>query len=301
MAPEELGFLGRKAEPNLGGALELMPISRVICAYFSPTGGTKRVSLALQNGFIEGIEGFRPQVQSYNFLTPERRREHVPAFSESDLLVLAYPVFYGRMPWAFQEWPELKGNGASAVVVSVYGNRAIEDGERETMAFLRDHGFKVIGGIEAIAEHSLCRTLAQGRPDQADKDELKAMAKEILQFIAKVESSGTEIPSLSFDDTTPLKARAPAVSIPLPFDMDVCRDCKMRCVTMCPCGIIDAESIKVKDECRNDCMNCTACIFVCPHHNRGYTPEVQAALKDKMSKVQAANSTPKAYRLKLPQ
>lgn len=273
-----------------------MEISRIVCAYFSPTGGTKRVAMALQQGFIAGIEGYSPQVMTYNCLTPERRATRVPEFTEHDLLVFTYPVFYGRMPWALQNWPELKGNGASAIVVSVYGNRAIEDGERETMAFLRDHGFNIVGRIEAIAEHSLCRTLAAHRPDDADKANLHSMAQSIMQAIVKAQKAGQELKTMSFDDTTPLKARAPAVCIPQSLDLETCNnDCQQRCVVMCPCGIINPETLKVEPENQQECMNCTACMHVCLSKTRGYTPEVQAALKAKMAKVQAANSEPKAY------
>lgn len=281
-----------------------MLIDRVFCAYFSPTGGTKRVAMALQRGFIEGIEGLTPSVLTYNFLTPERRAQKVPQFTANDLVIFTYPVFFGRMPWAYQEWPELKGNGAQAVVVSVYGNRAIEDAERETMAFLSNHGFKILGRIEAIAEHSQERTLAQGRPNQEDKDELKLMAKKILQRIKQAHDEHPEqpltesLPELPFDRTTPLKAKGKAPAVPAPLSEEACEHCD-HCAHMCPCGIIDEKTNKVAPEDYDKCMGCRACMHVCHDGYRGFSDEVNAAIAQRMAMVKAANSEPKPNVLQL--
>ena len=208
-----------------------MKPERVVIAYFSPTGGTKKVAQALKDGLEAALTtapttapttalpalstqapvikapglniklGARSSAPSAALtlrptVTPEARPERTPvttvncltvksrhkdlALGPRDLFVLVYPVSFGRMPWALQQWPALHGHGASALVVSVYGNRAIEDGERESMALLKEHGFKVVGAIEAIAEHSQERTLAQGRPDAQDAHDFKTMAAHII-------------------------------------------------------------------------------------------------------------------------
>lgn len=273
-----------------------MSISRIVCAYFSPTGGTKRVAMALQKGFLEGIKDYTPQVISFNCLTLARRSEHTPQFTANDLLVFAYPVFYGRMPWALQDWPQLQGNGASAIVVSVYGNRAIEDGERETMAMLKKHGFKIVGRIEAIAEHSLCRTLAAHRPNEQDQAKLRDMTKQIMQTIVTAEKEDHELKTLSFDDQTPLKPRAQVATVPQPLIVDESTiECHKRSVLMCPCGIIDPETLRVEEANLSQCMNCTVCMHICKANNRGYPEAMQKALQTKMAQVQAANIEPKAY------
>lgn len=279
-----------------------MSISRIVCAYFSPTGGTKRVALALQKGFLAGFENYTPQITTFNSLTPARRSEHTPQFTANDLLVFAYPVFYGRMPWALQDWPQLQGNGASAIVVSVYGNRAIEDGERETMAMLKNHGFKIVGRIEAIAEHSLCRTLAAHRPDEHDQADLRDMAQQIMQAIVTADKEGRELKTLSFDETTPLKPRAQVATVPQPLvDNTSALARQERCVVMCPCGIIDPKTLRVEDENLAQCMNCTACMHISDANSRGYPEAMQKALQAKMAQVQAANQEPKPYVLEMAQ
>lgn len=277
-------------------------LQRVITAYFSPTGGTKKVAMALQEGFLDFAATLEhaPEVVSYNFLTPQRRSNFVPTFTASDLLVFVYPVFFGRMPWAYEQWPELKGNGASAIVVSVYGNRAIEDGERETMAFLTQHGFKVCGKIEAIAEHSQERTLAAGRPDTADHQELKECAARIGRILTGGTKGMDALGAFKFDDTTPLKAPGKAPSVPSVQDRSVCDDCA-RCVHICPCNIIDRDTLEVPPEKAERCMGCRACMHVCRPGCRGFTPQVYAAIAERMGKVKAANSERKPIVMALSQ
>lgn len=273
-----------------------MELQRIVVAHFSPTGGTKKVAQALQNGFTEGVEGLECQVVPFNFLSPTIRAKRVPKFTEHDLLIFAYPVFFGRMPWAFENWPELVGNGAKAIVVSVYGNRAIEDAARETMSFLSNHGFKVLGHIEAIAQHSQESTLAAHRPDDEDVVELKSFAQRILQTIK--DQGFDSLKEYEFDRTTPLKAPGKAPCVPFITDADNCDQC-LRCVSACPCGIIDKDTISVKDEDLALCMGCRACMNVCKNCTRGFPQKVHQAIAERMAMIKAANSERKPNVLSL--
>lgn len=265
-----------------------MELNRVITAFFSPTGGTKKVAMALQDGFLDGYADLKPSVLSYNCLTPAQRQQKVPTFNEHDLLVFCYPVFAGRLPLALQTWPELKGNGAHAIVVSVYGNRAIDDAERETMALLQDKGFKIVGRIEALAEHSLERSINAGRPNAEDKSKLVSIAQEILAKYA----SGQEISELTFDRETPLKPMGSNFGVPEPSDPEACEKCG-RCANICPMGIIDPITQRVAPENRSKCIDCLACTQACRKCLRDLSPEIKEALAAKMAKMKAANPDPK--------
>lgn len=276
-----------------------MSIKRVVVAHFSPTGGTKKVAMALEDGFLDESPKYRYQVITYNCLTPKQRAQRVPDFSSEDLLVFCYPVYFGRMPWCFGEWPELKGNGATAIVCSVYGNRAIEDAERETMAMLAKHGFKVVAGIEAIAEHSQERTLAAHRPDHGDKVQLNNMAREIISKLMQGIDDSSSLPAYPIDTTTELKPRGKAMAVPRLLQKCMCNDCG-RCEDVCPCGIIDPKTHDVIPERADECMGCRACITACRVGGRGFTPEENMLIMNKMSNVKALNREPKHNLLKWP-
>lgn len=307
--------------------------ARVVIAYFSPTGGTKKVALALKEGFsaalkdkeatpqvIKARPGFTlkltapqqsalrsvnnitlevphqesaaPEVKTVNCLSVKSRAKDLQ-LGPNDLFILAYPVYFGRMPWAMSDWPALKGNGASAIVVSVYGNRAIEDGERETMALLQEHGFKVVGAIEAIAEHSQERTLAQGRPDTEDAADLAKMAQQIVSALEQ-----GPLPEYRFDSTTALKAPGKAPFVPCILERTKCDDCG-RCALMCPMNIIDPKTLEVPAEKADLCMGCRACIAVCKMKCRGLPPQVLSAIAARMAQIKAANPERKPNVLKL--
>lgn len=270
-----------------------MDLKNVVVAHFSPTGGTKRVAMAIEGGLLECHRELELNVTTYNFLSERNREQRVPKFGPNDLLIFTYPVFYGRMPWAFAQWPELQGNGAAAVVVSVYGNRAIEDAERETMAFLTDHGFKVIGRIEAIAEHSNERSLAQDRPNATDKEELRSFARAIVNTIKNCTATH-EVSALEFDRTTPLKEYGKAPGVPLLLDeaREKCTTCG-RCATICPCGIINPVDLTVHEEDKHKCMACRACMNACRAGGRDFAPEVKEGIKARMAVIKANNLEPK--------
>ena len=313
-----------------------MKPERVVIAYFSPTGGTKKVAQALKDGLeaalttaptalstqapvikAQGLNiklGARSSTTSAALtlrptVTPEARPEWTPvttvncltvksrhkdlALGPRDLFVLVYPVYFGRMPWALQQWPALHGHGASALVVSVYGNRAIEDGERESMALLKEHGFKVVGAIEAIAEHSQERTLAQGRPDAQDAHDFKTMAAHIISALAQ-----GELPEYAFDITTALKAPGKAPAVPRILERAQCDDCG-RCARLCPMQIIDPQTLEVPEEKAALCMGCRACMACCKQQCRGFPQPILAAIAACMSQIKAANPERKPNVLKL--
>ena len=70
-----------------------MQINKVIVAYMSPTGGVKKIAMAVADGFREQIDN----VSTMNFITP-RFRALQTAITADTLFVFCFPVYFGRMP-----------------------------------------------------------------------------------------------------------------------------------------------------------------------------------------------------------
>ena len=88
-----------------------------------------------------------------------------------DVCFIAMPSYGGRIPkTAAERLVRIKGGGAKAVLVCVYGNRAYEDTLIELKDRAEDAGFIVYGAVAAVAEHSIMRKFAAGRPDEKDRD-----------------------------------------------------------------------------------------------------------------------------------
>lgn len=86
---------------------------------------------------------------------------------------------------AIERLKKISGNGAKAVLNCVYGNRAWEDTLTELQDTLESQGFRCVAAFATVAEHSILRQFATGRPDEQDKAELIEMAGKIQKRLSK--------------------------------------------------------------------------------------------------------------------
>lgn len=143
--------------------------------YFSPTQGTKNIT----NTLAQGI-GIYQEIDLCEYTDPIPER----VFSENDICLIGVPSYGGRVPrTAVERINGFKGNGASAILVVSYGNRDYDDTLIELFDVVKSQGFTCIGGVAAIAEHSIMHQFASGRPDMDDMNQLKRFAKEVKEKI----------------------------------------------------------------------------------------------------------------------
>lgn len=141
---------------------------------FSPTGGTEKVS-GLVTGALDG-----------NIVTVDLSDSgldfHGVSMAKGDVAVISVPSYAGRVPAvAVERLGMVRGNGARAVLVCVYGGRAFEDTLIELEDVAKRAGFRVVAAVSAIAEHSVARQFAAGRPDAQDVAQLSEFAQRIRQ------------------------------------------------------------------------------------------------------------------------
>ena len=235
---------------------------------FSPTGGTKKVSALL----TDALEGEATRVDltdsKQNFRTVQRTQE--------DIAVISVPSYGGRVPAvAVERLTMLRGQGARAVLVCVYGNRAYEDTLVELEDAAKQAGFRVIAAVAAIAEHSIARQFAAGRPDTQDVKQLSDFARQIQRKLSAEDSTEPTIPG-----NRPYKKAGGAGMVPKPTKE--CTKCGA-CAAECPVQAIDKENPKKVDE--KACISCMRCISVCPHSARKVNPVMLAAASLMLKKV----------------
>ena len=131
----------------------------IYAIYFSPTGGTEKI-----------VTFIAEQFGKYQIIDLcEKTSDLTNNFSEEDLCIIGVPSFGGRVPAiALERIKNLNGNNATAILITVYGNRAYEDTLIELEDTLIEKNFTCQAAIAAIAEHSIMHQFATGRPDQND-------------------------------------------------------------------------------------------------------------------------------------
>lgn len=235
---------------------------------FSPTGGTRKVS-----GLVSEALGRDAATID---LTDSGLDFRAVSMTEDDVAVISVPSYAGRVPAvAVDRLGMARGNGARAVLVCVYGNRAFEDTLVELEDVAKRAGFRVVAAVAAIAEHSVARQFAAGRPDAQDVAQLAEFAQRIRQKLLDGDASEPSIPG-----NRPYK-QAGVVGM-LPETTEDCVSCGA-CAAACPVRAIDKDDPRqVNGE---TCISCMRCISVCPQNARKLDPNKLAAVTQMLSKA----------------
>ena len=244
-----------------------------IIAHFSPTGGTKCVADAIAAGFSVPVAELD--------LT---KADSAFSLGENDGLMAVLPVFAGRVPQiALERLSALKGSGQKAVAVVVYGNREFDDALLETRDALEANGFRVIAAAAFIAEHSMYRSIAAGRPDAQDE----ALCR---RFAADVMAKDDDAAPVQVPGNTPYKELKPSAFHPAASES--CTKCGI-CAEGCPTGAIPLDDPSHTDNER--CINCMRCVQVCPQQCRALPDAFQAMITKMLNENAAGYKKPVVF------
>lgn len=250
-----------------------MDVNRIWAVYFSPTGGTKDItmSVAAQLGEI-----FDKNVCEIDFTKREHRQE-IHCFKSSDLVVFGMPVYAGRIPNKILPDIEngFQGENTRLIPIVAYGNRSFGDVLVELKIVLGLRGFQTLAAAAVVSRHAFTPLLGTGRPDSDDRQEIHRF---VLQLAEKLKN-GSRFPELHVAGNnpvgkyyTPLKEDGtPAKFLPAKpiTDTDKCTDCGI-CAKVCPMGSIDQADYSLVS---GICIKCHACIKKCPADAKSFMDE----------------------------
>lgn len=230
---------------------------------FSPTG----TSLGVAEQIADAFEMEKAVVD----LCKEKDGEI--QIGEEAVCVFSGPCYGGRIPQTMAgRLSRIHGGKTPAIVCVTFGNRAFEDALLELADRVEANGFQVIAGCAVSAEHNIMRVFGQGRPDTADREEIRGFSAEAVQ---KLKEGRTDRPDLP--GSRPYKERHGG-NAPILVDENTCVSCGL-CARECPVKAISPNGRRVDG---TVCVNCMRCIKICPKKSRSLPKEYVDALVQRL-------------------
>ncbi len=274
-----------------------MDVRSISCVYFSPTGTTRRVAESVAAGI--GSEG-----AAVFDCTKRTSRERVQGTFRDEVVILAAPVYYGRVPEpAVDCFTRLTASGTPAVLVAVYGNRAYDDALIELFDIAVARGFIPVAVGAFIGEHSYSTEALPMAPGRPDEEDLK-MARE---FGAAIRKKLTAIRSPEAVDPVKVPGNRPYIepeglhrlrrmrqnaSVTPETDATLCTRCN-KCIEACPQDAIDRVDVTITG--KEECILCCACVKACPVGARRFTEPAFLPLLKKLEELCRERKEPEYY------
>ena len=241
-----------------------MEIKRVAALCYSATGTTDRAV----NTVAEELAGRLGVPLERVPLTRPAERARDYAFTAEDLVVVGSPTYAGRMPNKIA--PDfrraLRGGGALAVPLVLFGNRSYDNSLAELTALLAANGFRPVAAGAFVGRHAFTDKLGEGRPDWDDRAEMRRFAGEIADKLRRGDRTAPAVPG---DPEAPYYVPKGTDGQPAKFlgakpqtDLARCTHCGA-CARLCPMGAIDPND---EASVPGTCIKCQCCVRKCTKH-----------------------------------
>lgn len=260
-----------------------MSAARCHSVCFSPTGGTAKLVAAFAQG--TGL----PHVAT-DITLPAQRQQSV-LFAPDSLVLLAAPVYFGRVVKAAAEaFAALQGQGLPVVLLVNYGNRHYDDALLELHTLARKAAFVPFAAGAFISEHSFSTRecpMAPGRPDEADLERAGDFGRAVMEHMRKGGRPLERVPG-----NVPFKEYPEARRAPVQ-DMSVCCWCG-QCAAACPTGAVTVSGARVTTS-EEHCILCQACVKQCPTRARTDSAPGARELRERLGPLLRERREPECF------
>ena len=206
---------------------------------FSPTGQSKACALAVAKATKKDFVEY----DVTHFIQRDK-----PLVLVDTTLIVAYPVYGGRVPRLFAEYfqDQVTCTNCKAIAIASFGNRAFEDALVEMEDLLLAKGVPLIGAASIGCQHSYSDKVGSKRPDIEDFQILDRLAVYLNGKTETVHPPGNR----------PYKKYMPVADPPyMPTVKKKGSTLNSQCYAVCPTGSLAKGDPSI-------CIHCCACILV---------------------------------------
>ena len=260
-------------------------VIRNAMVYFSPTGSVRAIARSI-------AQGVAINPREFDLTLPAGRAQRV-TLEEAEFVLLAFPVYGGRLPILVKDIVAglPRGNRPVAAVVT-YGNLGYGDALLELYDLCVSRDYDVVAAAAFIGEHAYSHVLGKDRPNQADREKARVFGVGIRQSLFTDGNIGRDI--LSKNACTPYRPHNLPSNLSFMLKPRSCEACRI-CIQSCPTGAFIGGAPKRIDLAK--CIGCGACIKLCPHKARKFTDD---DFLDEIAIMVASNSDAKDPVIYLP-
>ena len=170
-------------------------IRKVIGIYYSPAGGTQKMTETLARKIGAMLDECSPldvSVECYDML---REQSGGIGFDDETVAVIGMPVYVGKIPLpAAAALRKFSGNGAMTLAVVSYGGRKYGNALFELKRLTEECGFKAVGAGAFMTSYMARKGGAAGRAPAVDTEALSDFGKASSEKIRRL--AGCEIEEL---------------------------------------------------------------------------------------------------------
>jgi ferredoxin len=242
----------------IGVFLMAYQVIRNAMVYFSPTGSVRAIAKSIAQGVAINPREFD--------LTLPAGRDRKVTLEEAEFVLLAFPVYGGRLPILVRDIVATlpKGNRPVAAVV-IYGNVSYGDALLELYDLCISRDFDVVAAAAFVGEHAYSHVLGRNRPNDADKEMARVFGVGIRQALFTDGNIGREL--LARNAKTPYRPHQLPTNLNFALKPRSCEVCRI-CIHCCPVAAFVGGDPKKIDF--NKCIGCGACIKLCPQKARKF-------------------------------
>lgn len=223
--------------------------------YFSPTNGTKKAVTILADKIKKDYKTID--------LTNSEERKNIVGFSQNDLVIVASPVYAGKIPQVQGLFENINGKNTPCIIMAAYGNRHYDNTLAQMKNILEKRGFVCFGAISVIIPHIYSKKLGTNRPDNTDIVNISKFADKIIDKLNAHNINSIHVPGEKEPKEYPINPGGKNIKN---LNKELCNQCNI-CVDNCPVNAINKKTFEINIDL---CINCMKCSIECPTNARTF-------------------------------